>query len=198
MKKSFTTLELVMMAMFTALLCGSAYLSIPTPLPGGAKLTMLNFMIILISLVFRLRDSAIIITLWMILGAIGIPVYIGGRVGLGYLFGPFGGYAFSFIITAIIIGLIKGKNYNRIRYTITSILGVVIIDLIGMAWWKFFGTGDSALGTWKAAFLAGFVAFIPLDLAKAVVAAQLVPLFKRIIPSEEDACAEPVTATKAQ
>lgn len=179
--KKFTTLELVLMAMFTAILCGSAYLSIPTPLPGAAHITLLNFMIILIALIFELRDSTIIIALWMILGAIGVPVFIAGSSGIGYLFGIFGGYTFSFIIASVVIGLIKGRKYRRIWYTVTAVIGVVIIDLVGMVWWKIFGDFES----WKAAFLAGFVAFIPLDLVKAVVAAQLVPLFRRLLPSDE-------------
>lgn len=181
MKNKFTTVELVMMAMFTAILCVSAYLSIPTPLPNAAHITLLNFMIILIALVFELRDSTIIIALWMILGAIGVPVFIGGGSGLGYLFGVFGGYTFSFIISSVVIGLIKGKKYNRLTYTLFAILGVVLIDIIGMIWWKFNGNL-----TWKVAFLSGFVAFIPLDLLKAVVAAQLVPLFSRLLPDKSD------------
>ncbi len=181
MKNKFTTVELVMMAMFTAILCVSAYLSIPTPLPNAAHITLLNFMIILIALVFELRDSTIIIALWMILGAIGVPVFIGGGSGLGYLFGVFGGYTFSFIIASVVIGLIKGKKYNRLTYTLFAILGVVLIDIIGMIWWKFNGNL-----TWKVAFLSGFVAFIPLDLLKAVVAAQLVPLFSRLLPDKSD------------
>ncbi len=176
MKKVFSTTELVMMAMFTALLCVSAYISIPTPLPNAAHITLLNFMIILIALVFKLRDSAIIIALWMILGAIGVPVFIGGGSGLGYLFGVFGGYTFSFIFAAIVIGLLQGKQYSRVRYTCISILGVVVIDVIGMFWWKFNGNL-----TWKVAFLSGFVAFIPLDIVKAVIAAQIVPLFKKLL-----------------
>ena len=158
MKKAFTTVELVMMAMFTAILCASAYLSIPTPLPNAAHITLLNFMIILIALVFELRDS-----------------------GLGYLFGVFGGYTFSFIIASIVVGLIKGQKYKRLKYTIVAIIGVVIIDIVGMIWWKFNGNL-----TWKVAFLSGFVAFIPLDLVKAVIAAQLVPLFKRLLPEKDD------------
>ena len=181
MKNKFTTVVLVMMAMFTAILCVSAYLSIPTPLPNAAHITLLNFMIILIALVFELRDSTIIIALWMILGAIGVPVFIGGGSGLGYLFGVFGGYTFSFIIASVVIGLIKGKKYNRLTYTLFAILGVVLIDIIGMIWWKFNGNL-----TWKVAFLSGFVAFIPLDLLKAVVAAQLVPLFSRLLPDKSD------------
>lgn len=180
MKKPFTTVELVMMAMFTAILCVSAYLSIPTPLPNAAHITLLNFMIFLIALVFDLKDSTIIVALWMILGAIGVPVFIGGGSGLGYLFGVFGGYTFSFLIASIVMGLIKGKKYNRLTYTLIAVLGAVIIDVIGMIWWKFNGN----LG-WKTAFLSGFVAFIPLDLVKAVVAAQLVPVFSRLLPDKD-------------
>lgn len=180
MKKPFTTVELVMMAMFTAILCVSAYLSIPTPLPNAAHITLLNFMIFLIALIFDLKDSTIIIALWMILGAIGVPVFIGGGSGLGYLFGVFGGYTFSFIIASIVMGLIKGKKYNRLTYTLIAILGAVIIDIIGMIWWKFNGN----LG-WKTAVLSGFVAFIPLDLVKAVIAAQLVPVFSRLLPDND-------------
>jgi biotin transport system substrate-specific component len=180
-KKPFTTVELVMMAMFAALLCVSAYLSIPTPLPSAAHITVLNFMIVLIALVFEVRDSTIIIALWMILGAIGVPVFIGGSAGLGYLFGVFGGYTFSFIVASIVAGLIKGKKYSRIRYTLVAILAVVIIDIIGMIWWKFNGNL-----TWKVAILSGFVAFLPLDLIKAVIAAQVVPVFSRLLPDREE------------
>lgn len=191
MKKPFTTVELVMMAMFTAILCVSAYLSIPTPLPSAAHITLLNFMIFLIALIFDLKDSTIIIALWMILGAIGVPVFIGGGSGLGYLFGVFGGYTFSFLIASIVMGLIKGKKYNRLTYTLIAILGAVIIDIIGMIWWKFNGN----LG-WKTAFLSGFVAFIPLDLVKAVIAAQLVPVFSRLLP-DNDAKAPANTVSNA-
>ena len=163
MKNKFTTVEITMMAVFAAILCVSAYLSIPTPLPNAAHITLLNFMII--------------VALWMILGAVGVPVFIGGGSGIGYLTGVFGGYTFSFIIVTIFAGLTKGKKYNRIRYTIIAILTAALIDIIGMLWWKFNGNL-----TWKVAFLSGFVAFIPLDLVKAIIAAQIVPLFKKLMP----------------
>ena len=124
-----------MMAVFAAILCVSAYLSIPTPLPNAAHITLLNFMIMLIALVFEVRDSTIIVALWMILGAVGVPVFI------------------------------------------VAILTAALIDIIGMLWWKFNGNL-----TWKVAFLSGFVAFIPLDLVKAIIAAQIVPLFKKLMP----------------
>ena len=168
MKNKFTTVEITMMAVFAAILCVSA---------NAAHITLLNFMIMLIALVFEVRDSTIIVALWMILGAVGVPVFIGGGSGIGYLTGVFGGYTFSFIIVTIFAGLTKGKKYNRIRYTIIAILTAALIDIIGMLWWKFNGNL-----TWKVAFLSGFVAFIPLDLVKAIIAAQIVPLFKKLMP----------------
>ena len=118
MKNKFTTVEITMMAVFAAILCVSAYLSIPTPLPNAAHITLLNFMIMLIALVFEVRDSTIIVALWMILGAVGVPVFIGGGSGIGYLTGVFGGYTFSFIIVTIFAGLTKGKKYNHLFHLI--------------------------------------------------------------------------------
>lgn len=192
MNKKFTTVELVTMAMFTAILCVSAYISIPTPLPNAAHITLLNFIILLIALIFPLRDSVIIIALWLILGAIGVPVYIGGGSGLGYLLGVFGGYTWSFILAAVFIGLLKGRTYHRIRFTIIAALAAVLIDIVGMFWWKFNG-GLSM----KVAFLSGFVAFIPLDLVKAVIAAQIVPVFRKLLPMNTETQKNETSKTKS-
>ncbi len=177
MKNKFTTLEMVTMAAFAALLCVSSYLSIPNPLAGGAKLTLLNFVVMLIILVFSLRDSFTIIMLWMILGLVGLPVYVGQQSGPGYLFGLYGGYVLSYIVVTILIGLIKGKKYNRIYYTILAIVMAVLVDLIGAAWWKFMGDIS-----WASALTMGFAGFIVFDIIKAVVAAQIAPLFQKLLP----------------
>ena len=47
-KPAFTTQSLVMMAIFAAILCISAYISIPIPVPGAPHITLLNFVILLI------------------------------------------------------------------------------------------------------------------------------------------------------
>ena len=64
--------------------------------------------------------------------------------------------------------------------TIAAIVGVVLIDIIGMLFWKV-----NAGLSWKVAFLSGFVAFIPLDLVKAVIAAQIIPAFRKVMQSAE-------------
>ena len=77
-KPAFTTQSLVMMAIFAAILCISAYISIPIPVPGAPHITLLNFVILLIALLFPLQQSFFIILVWMLLGVVGLPVFIGG------------------------------------------------------------------------------------------------------------------------
>ena len=57
-----------------------------------------------------------------------------------------------------------------------AILSAVLVDVIGSLW-LMVNSGISI----QSAFIAGFIAFIPLDLVKAVVAAQIVPQLRKIV-----------------
>ena len=175
-KPSISTKKLVICALFAALLCISAYLSIPTPLPMAPKITLLNLVIFLIALLFPLNESFLIVLVWFLLGAVGLPVFIGGGAGIGYLIAPYGAYTWAFPIVAIVLPLIKGKKYNRIWYTVCGIIGVLIIDLIGMFYLMHSMNYNLATG-----LATGFIPFFPLDLVKAVVVAQIIPAFKKVI-----------------
>lgn len=175
MKQKFSTKSLVVMALFAAILCVSAYISIPLP-PTGFHLTLLNFVVTLIALLFSVEQSFFIIFVWFFLGIIGLPVYIGGAAGFGYIAGPLGGFTVSFLLVALLVPWTKGKEYHRIRYSIIAILSAFFVDFFGTVWLKF-----NAGMEWKAAFVAGFLPFIIVDILKAVVAAQIIPAFHRIM-----------------
>ena len=113
-KPKFTTYSLVLMALFAAVLC-----------------------VTLISLIFPLSEAFFIVLVWMLLGLCGVPVFIAGNAGPGYLFGQYGGFAFSFILVAILVPLFRGAKYNRIRYTIVSVISVCLVDVIGSFWIMF-------------------------------------------------------------
>lgn len=173
-----STYSLVLIALFAAVLCVSAYISIP--LPNGSHITLFNFVVTLIALVFPLKSSFLIVFIWLMLGMLGVPVLIGGNSGLGYLFGQYGGFSFAFIIIAILVPLIRGKKYNRIYYTIVSVLAVTLVDIIGSLWIM-----AVSQCSFKAAFIIGFLPFIAIDIAKAVVAAQLVVPCRKMIYSHD-------------
>lgn len=163
-------------ALFAALICISAYISVPLPLPSAPKITLLNFVVILITLLLPLPDSFLTVMVWMILGLIGIPVFIGGGSGIGYLLAPYGGYTLVYPIIAILVPLLRGKTYNRLRYTAVSLFAALLVDFLGMLWLMHVSSYDIRTG-----FLTGFLPFLPLDIIKAVIAAQIVPAFKRIM-----------------
>lgn len=181
-KQNFSTRTLISMALFAAILCISAYISIPLPLPGSPHLTLLNFVILLVALLFPLQQSFLIVLVWMLLGAIGLPVYIAGASGFGYLIAPWGGYTMTFLLVSLLLPLIRGKKFSRVRYTAASVTGVLVIDLLGMLWLKA-ASGDAY--SWATAFSIGFLAFLPLDLIKAIVVVQIIPAFRRIMPPED-------------
>lgn len=174
---TFSTKTLVTMALFAAILCVSAYISIP--LPNGSHITFLNFVLLLIALIFSTSQSTIITLIWFFLGLIGVPVFIGGQAGIGYITSQWGGYNFAFIAIAILIPLLRkitGDHYQRLLYTAYAVLGAVLIDVLGSLWLMSMG-GLSV----KQAFVMGFLPFIPLDLVKAIVVAQIVPQFRRLL-----------------
>lgn len=178
-KPIFSLRELTMMALFAALLCVSAYISIPLPFPGAPHLTLQNFMVLLIALLFPLEQSFLIVLVWLLLGIVGVPVFIGGKASIGYLLQPWGGYTIVFLVISIVLPLIRGKKYNRIRYTISGIVGALLIDFLGMLYLHFYpGSGYT---DWALSLTAGFVVFLPLDLIKSVVAAQIIPFFKKVM-----------------
>ena len=172
----FSTKNIVQMALFAALLCISAYVSIPLPLPGGGHLSIINFVVILIAMLFPLGQSFFIILIWMLLGALGLPVYAAGGAGVGYLLSPLGGYNIGFLLVSILLPLLRKKNCKGHYVIFLAFFGVLLIDFIGMVWIKLLGSIS-----WRAAFLAGFLPFVPLDLVKAVVVAKILPAFWRIM-----------------
>lgn len=173
----FSTRSLVTMAMFTAILCVSAYISIP--LPNGSHITFLNFVIMLILLLFPIKKSACIIGLWLVLGCIGVPVFIGGSASIGYVIGPWGGYSVAFLLCAFFIPIIRGKKYQRIRYTAAAVVSAIFVDIVGSLWYMVIGNVS-----FPAAFVIGFLPFIVLDLIKAIAVAQIVPAFRKIMQND--------------
>ena len=182
MKSRISTQNLVTMALFTALLCILAYISIPLSFPGSTHITMLNFGVLLVALLFPVYQSFLIVFVWMLAGLLGLPVFVAGASTFAYLANPWGGYTIAFLVMAIVLPLLQRKKYHRIYVTVLAIIGMLLNNGIGMIWLKLFsGSGMS----WQAAFLTGFLPFLPLDIIKAVGAAQIIPTLRKILLAGE-------------
>ena len=118
-----------------------------------------------------------IVGVWIVLGAVGLPVFSGGIGGLGKLLGPTGGYIIGAVVVAVLISLLKGKNGNIIRYAVVAIVvGMPVLYLLGMSWMMI-----SAGMDWRAALVSSVLPFIPLDIAKCIAAAIVVKPLERVV-----------------
>ncbi len=144
-------------ALFIALIAVFSYISIPFfPVP----ITLQTLAVLLAGAVMR-RYAIYPVTLYILLGVLGLPVFHNGLGGVGLLLGPTGGYLAGFIPAACIAGLCYEQKGTIIRVT-----GLIIATLIILASGMFWLIISAGMDLWAAAFV-GFLPFLPGDLIKA-------------------------------
>jgi len=120
--------------------------------------------------------GAISMGLYVLLGAIGMPVYAGGGSGLNVLLGPTGGYLWSYPVAAFALGSVAPSG---LRTTGAMLVGLGIIYLGGAGWAVLLG------GKAFAAVLSGWVVpFIPFDLIKLIFAAAVATAVNRALVAQ--------------
>lgn len=106
---------------------------------------------------------------YVLLGALGLPVFSGMSSGLDVVFGPKGGYVLSFIPAAFFIGFYLEKTaFTKRNAWLANILAMFFILSVGMVWLK-----TVADISWSRAFFGGFAPFVLGGLIKAVLAGWL-------------------------
>ncbi len=124
---------MVFAALFAALTGAVAWFKIPLPFTP-VPITLQTLMVLLSGAMLGPIYGALAMIIYLVLGAIGLPVFAGGSSGVAALFGPTGGYLFSYPVAAFVIGyMLQKKKLNAfIRYfsfaIILALTAVVAID----------------------------------------------------------------------
>lgn len=100
-KSKSNVLSLVYMAMFVAIITVCAQIQIPMTVP----FTLQTLGIFMAAAMLGWKRGLISVAVYVLLGAIGVPVFAGFSGGIGVLGGPTGGYIIGFLFTALIVGL---------------------------------------------------------------------------------------------
>ena len=148
------------------LLTISAKVQIPFyPVP----MTMQTLVVLLIGMTYGPYLAAVTISLYIVKGVMGFPVFAGGG-GIAYVIGPTGGYIIGFLISATFLGLLASRGWGKTWKTtaISMIAGVFIIFLSGITWLSIY------IG-FEAAILKGFIPFIYADCLKIIIASFTMP-----------------------
>jgi biotin transport system substrate-specific component len=94
-------------AMFGAATAMGAYIMIPLP---PVPITLQTLFVVLAGALLGGRLGALSQVVYLLLGIIGLPVFHGGKGGLGILLGPTGGYLVGFIAAAYVVGKLIEVN----------------------------------------------------------------------------------------
>ena len=166
-RRWFSTRELVLAGMFAAVMTIISQISIP--MPTGVPLTIQVFGVALIGVVLGWRLGTFTILVYILLGAVGAPVFSGFYGGIGILLQLTGGYIWSWPFMALLCGIqppFKNRHASLGTRILLSLLGLVIVEMIGAFQWAFLTDGMSL----KAILLYSAVAFIPKDILITVLA----------------------------
>lgn len=156
-------------AAFTALIAVGAYISIPI---GPVPIVLQNFFVLLAGVLLGPRRGLVTVLLYLLLGAVGLPVFAGGTGGIAHFFGPTGGYLVGFIPAVLLCGFLGQRIdiHNRPAFLIAHVLallaGSAAIYATGVPWLKF-----TTEMSWQKSLAVGFLPFIPGDLIKIAAAA---------------------------
>jgi biotin transport system substrate-specific component len=169
------TRDLTLVALFTALTAVCAWISVPVPAPF-VQFTMQTFAIFAALLALGGRRGTYAVTAYLLLGAVGAPVFSNFRGGLGVLLGTTGGYILGFFFQALLYWLMTAKLGEGMKMKLTaSVLGLVLCYAFGTAWYLvLYARTGSPMGLMTALSYCVFPFIIPdlLKLALAVLLAR--------------------------
>ena len=163
----FTTRELVAGGMFAAVLAVISQISLP--MPTGIPITIQMFGVALTGVVLGSRLGLLATITYVLIGAVGLPVFSNFHGGLAWLAGLTGGYIWSWPIMAALCGIRPAVKKRRLSFALTVILsltGLLISETIGGLQWAALA-GDKSV---QAVFSYAIIAFIPKDILLTILA----------------------------
>ena len=163
--------NLTLRAILAAVICVIA----PFALPAGAiPITLASFIIFIVSACTKAKFSIPAISIYILLGCFGLPVFSGFCGGLQILTGLTGGYIIGYLPCAAVISFLCEKHgNNKAVFPLSMLLGTVICYLCGASW--YIAQTEYSVAT---ALLTCIVPFILGDIIK-ITAASIISITLR-------------------
>lgn len=155
------TQKMVMVGVMAAVLAVLSQISIP--MPSGVPITLQTFAVALTGYLLGHRLSLTSISVYILIGASGIPVFSNFRGGLSMLTGPTGGFIFGFLLMAALCGL--GLRFNRILAMSMGLLGLIFCHIAGVFQFSLV----TATGFWASALIVS-VPYLIKDIISVLLA----------------------------
>ena len=167
--------NVILIALGTALLTGSAKINLPLPY---VPMTLQTLVVLSIGAAYGWRLGAATVIVYLAEGAIGLPVFAGPVGGLAPFTGPTAGYLVGFVAAAFTTGWLSEGGWDRSMplLFVAMAIGHVIILGCGFAWLVF----GIKLGLEKAWWI-GIAPFVFASVIKNALGAALIPAARRML-----------------
>lgn len=154
--------KLALSALFVAVITACSWISIPTPF--GVNMTLSIFGVCLSALVLGCRYAFCTVSVYILSGIVGMPVFSSFSGGAGVLFGISGGFLWGFLLCTVLCGFAKKSNTGFAKH-ILVITSVLICHAFGVAQFCFV-SGNGVL----TGFITASLPFLIKDIALAILA----------------------------
>ena len=172
------TYDMVYIAVFAVLMAICSWISIPMTVP----FTLQTFAVFLAVGVLGGKRGSMAVLIYILLGAVGIPVFAGFQGGIGVILGNTGGYIIGFIFSALLMwAMEKLLGKKTWVLALSMVLGLIVCYAIGTVWFMVvYAKNSGAVGL---ATVLGWcvIPFIIPDLVKIVLALLLSKRLAKII-----------------
>lgn len=144
MKRNFRTIDLVYIALGAVLIAVCSWISIPTTVP----FTMQTFAMFFVLSTLGGKRGTVAILVYVLLGAVGIPVFAQFTSGIGILLGNTGGYIVGFIFMGLIYWLVVHFLGKKLWAEILAmVIGLAVCYAFGTMWFMYVYTqANGAVG----------------------------------------------------
>ena len=168
MKSKEKLKRMVMISLFAAVLCIFAPFTIPL---GIIPLSLSTFVLYLTAVILG-KTAVFPVLVYILIGAVGLPVFSGGIGGLERLLGPTGGFIFGYIPCTLISGIIAERTKRKVFLFIGMFVSTIAMYLIGVPWMVTV-LGAEDINAAIAVISVNILPFVPVDVIKMVLAVVL-------------------------
>ena len=165
-----TLYKTVRSGIFAAIICVSSFFVIPI---GTVPISFTVFAVMLCAIVLSPLEAFFASAVYVLMGAVGLPVFSGGSGGFGMLFGITGGYIWSYPLLALIVALFAKINLSNkpLKFAVSFIgclIGIILCYTLGT--FQYILVANTHLYT---ALGVCVIPFVPIDIIKALAAVSI-------------------------
>lgn len=159
--------DVAFIALFAAVMAVCSWISVPATVP----FTLQTFGVFLAVGTLGGKRGSLAVLTYLLLGAVGAPVFAGFSGGIGCILGSTGGYIVGFLFSSLVMWAMEhffGKS--RWVLALSMVIGLLVCYAFGTAWFMIvYANNTGAIGLWTALSWCVFPYIIP-DAIKIVLA----------------------------